>query len=82
MITVMAGVRGRRKNPHGGEHEIRARVGRDQHQKTVVMADALGISVSALLDRMIQREVLDEHGRPTWWPHVQDELPGAPLKSA
>lgn len=81
MIGCVAAVRGRRQNPTGGEWEIRARVGKEQHAKAIQMADALGISLAALVDRLIAREQTDERGRPTWWPY-DDQQEELPLKSA
>jgi hypothetical protein len=45
---------------------LQARVTYEQHDKAHVMAEALGISVSALLAELVDRAEVDEHGQPTW----------------
>ena len=52
-------------------------------EKAERAAASLGVSRDAYLDRYLEREELDEQGRPVWWtdpvPADQKELP---LKSA
>lgn len=45
---------------------LQSRVTYDQHDKAHKMAEALGISVSALLAELIDRAEVDEQGRPAW----------------
>ena len=48
-------------------------------EKAEQAAASLGVSRDAYLDRYMEREELDEHGRPVWWtdpiPADQQELP-------
>ena len=44
-----------------------------------MIADSLGISISAYVERLLEREELDALGRPVWWDEPcardQEELP-------
>jgi hypothetical protein len=59
------------------------RVKRENKAKAAKAADALGISMAAYVDALLDREELGEDGRPMWWTQPvaadQEELP---LKSA
>ncbi|WP_223695376.1 hypothetical protein [Leifsonia poae] len=44
--------------------------------KMDAVAAAMGVSAAVLLEEMIDRLDLDEHGVPTWWtPDNSEELP-------
>jgi hypothetical protein len=43
------------------------RVSPDNRSKAAKAAAALGISMAAYVDALLDREELDEHDRPTWW---------------
>lgn len=62
---------------------LQARVQPDRRAKAEAAAAALGISVAAYIDQLLDHEQLDEHDRPLWWtvpvPADQEELP---LKTA
>lgn len=59
--------------------QLGARVQPERKKKTERIAAALGISVNAYLDALLEHEQLDEHGRPLWWdrpvPADQEEMP-------
>ena len=77
---TMAAVKGR-KQRRGVSHavQLNARVLPDRREKALRAAEALGISVNAYIDALLDREQLDERGRPLWWdspvPTDQEELP-------
>lgn len=79
----MSAVRGRRPRPAGElTVPIQARVAPELHAKAQETADALKVSLSHYIARLLAHEqatALDENGRPIWWtdplPTDQEELP-------
>jgi len=83
-IEGMPAVKGRKHQVGVSDAvQLGARVQPDRKQKATEVAAALGISVNAYIDALLEHEQLDAHGRPTWWnrpvPADQKEMP---LKSA
>lgn len=56
---------------------LQSRVTYDQHAKAHAAAEALGISVSALLAELIDRMDVDEHGHPGWTSRYAQPSPAA-----
>jgi hypothetical protein len=55
---------------------VRAYVTVDEHALISDRADAAGLSVSRYLWSLVERDQVDEHGRPTWAPlPAVDQLP-------
>lgn len=89
-IPPMPGVPGRRYRTGVANHiPLRVRLSPESHARAQQVADALGVSVTAYVDRLLAHDDLDAHSRPVWWgpaPRDQEELPltaeEAPLKSA
>lgn len=76
----MAGVKGRKHRTGVADAvQLGARVMPANKAKAAEIAQALGISVNAYLDALLEHEELDERGRPVWWdrpvPADQEELP-------
>jgi len=55
--------------------KLQARVAPSRYAKAQAAADALGVSLGTYLDELLEREQVDELGRPLWWPANQEELP-------
>lgn len=72
----MGRARGRRHNPPGFTDEIRASVRPVNSEKLNAIADRLGVSLGAYIDSLIERDQVDETGRPVWWP--EDRLSDHP----
>lgn len=53
---------------------LQARVQPETRSKAHDAARALGISVAAYVERLIQQDELTEDGRPMWWP--EEPQPG------
>jgi hypothetical protein len=59
--------RRRRYGEHAGPTvPMQARVREGTRTRANAAADALGITLSEYLERLVNREELDEQGRPTW----------------
>lgn len=76
----MAGLKGRKHRTGVSDAvQLGARVMPQNKAKAAQIAQALGISVNAYLDALLEHEELDERGRPVWWdrpvPADQEELP-------
>jgi len=64
----MAAVKGRNKRRNARDAvAVGVRVHPEQRAKLDAIADALGVSISAYVERLIEREQLDDRGRPVWW---------------
>jgi len=79
-VTGMAVVKGRAKRRGVSDNpQLAVRISPANFDKVERMADALGVSKAAIVDEILSRELLDEHGRPPWWtrpvPQDQQELP-------
>lgn len=65
----MPAVKGRSRRPH---HAItvpmQGHVAPDTRAKARAVANALGVSMSTYLDQLVQQDVVDDTGRPVWWP--------------
>lgn len=62
---------------------LRARVKPVNFTKAGAIANSLGVPLAHYIDELLEREELDDRGRPLWWAQPaktdQEELP---LKSA
>ena len=81
MATGGPGRRRRRGELAGPTVCMQARVCEDTRRKANAIADALGITLSEYLERLVNRETLDPQGRPTWADEIpahtsDDPLPG------
>lgn len=61
---------------------LQARVAPASRAKAHDAARALGVSVAAYVERLIQQDQLDEAGRPTWWPDDDGDTPQTELPLA
>ena len=77
----MSAIRGRRRRSHAGKPEpviMQARVAPDRRAKANRAADAAGISLAEYLERLIERDEVDDDGCPVWLSprgRDQEELP-------
>jgi hypothetical protein len=76
----MAAVKGRTHRTGVADAvQLNTRVHAARRAKAQQVADALGISLGTYIDTLLDREQLDERGRPVWWrdavPRDQEELP-------
>lgn len=77
----MGRIKGRQARPAGASATLYARVAPHNMAKAQAAAGALGTSVAAYLDALLEHEQLDETGRPAWWDQQvpassnQEELP-------
>jgi len=77
----MARIKGRQARPAGASATLYARVAPHNMAKAQAAAGALGTSVAAYLDALLEHEELDVDGRPLWWEGQaptssdQEELP-------
>ena len=79
-MIPMAAVKGRNKRRNARDAvAVGIRVHPDHRAKLDMIADSLGISISAYVERLLEREELDALGRPVWWDEPcardQEELP-------
>ena len=80
-MICMAAVKGRTQRKGVGASTVQMNLRVSTHMRTKVQraADALKISEAAYLDALLEREELDDQGRPLWWrdpvPGDQEELP-------
>lgn len=74
--------------PSNSETDLRslkAYVPVDTWSEVMDRAEKAGLSVSRYLSALIDRDQLDEHGRPVWAPHANAEaepLPGMETAAA
>lgn len=61
---------------------LQGRVQPDIRLKANRAADAAGVSLAAYLEALIDRDVVDENGCPSWLPPRSDLQEGLPLKIA
>lgn len=58
---------------------MQVRIKPEVRAKVSDIADLLGVPASEYVEALLEREELDETGRPLWWPHPvpkdQEELP-------
>lgn len=67
----------------GGTSILQARVNPELRDKAHRAAEALGVSMAAYVEALIEHDELDHDGRPTWWPDDADAYQGElPLQSA
>jgi hypothetical protein len=79
-MTAMAAVKGRTHRTGVADAvQFKTRIHAARRAKASQVADALGISLGTYIDALLEREQLDERGRPVWWqdpvPRDQEELP-------
>jgi hypothetical protein len=79
-MIVMASVKGRTQRRGVADAvQLNMRVHVARRAKASQVADALGVSLGTYIDALLEREQLDERGRPVWWrdpvPRDQEELP-------
>ncbi len=79
MATGGPGRRRRRGELAGPTVCMQARVCEDTRRKANAIADALGITLSEYLERLVNREALDPQGRPTWADEIPAHTPADPL---
>jgi hypothetical protein len=75
---------GRARRPRGYSEPtvpMQAQVPPHTRQRANAVADALGVSLGRYLEQLIERDPLDEHGRPVWAAEagLLAENPGTPL---
>jgi hypothetical protein len=78
MITAMANFGTRKKGPGSTPQRakripVQTRLTSQQHEKARLVAEALGISMSALLAELIDRVEVDETWHPGWTSLYADE---------
>ncbi len=81
----MSAVRGRAKRPHVEGLKrmlLQARVDEQSWSKANQAADAAGISVSAYIQRLIDRDEMDVNGCPLWRAPRDEGQQELPLRSA
>ncbi|NYI81207.1 hypothetical protein [Nocardioides panzhihuensis] len=62
----MPAVKGRRHGEHRRTAQIKGTIRTSTREKANAAADALGISVSAYLDALIDQDQVDATGKPLW----------------
>ena len=58
--------RARRRGSAGPTVPMQGKVPPHTRDRANAIADALGVSLGRYLEQLIDRDSLDEHGRPTW----------------
>ena len=83
MLPRVAGTRGVR-NRRGVADAVRlvARVDRPVHEKAERARLSLGISMAAYLEMVLEREQVDEQGRPVWAVRSHTDTQEQAVKSA
>lgn len=68
IIGGMSAVKGRAKRPTEGQKVLFAKIAEENHSKASAAAQAMGISLAAYVDLVLDREQVDASGRPIWAP--------------
>lgn len=74
-MSAVQGRRQRRTSP--GQKILYSKVAEANHAKASAAAQAMGISLAAYIDLVLEREQVDTEGRPLWAPQERltfDEL--------
>lgn len=68
MIGRMSAVKGRQRRVKEERKPLFAKVSESHHAKASCAAQRMGISLAAYIDLLLEREQVDDSGRPLWAP--------------